>query len=76
MRLLKKDAEIGEVVREINDYVKPGDIIISGEIKLYDQVKDVTSAKGKVYGEVWYQTKVTYPLTRRTERLLSNRKRC
>lgn len=74
--IIKKiDAEIGEVVREINDYVKPGDIIISGEIKLYDQVKDVTSAKGKVYGEVWYQTKVTYPLTRRTERLLSNRKK-
>lgn len=24
---------------------------------------------------MWYQTKVTYPLTRRTERLLSNRKK-
>lgn len=57
-------AEKGEVVKNINDYVKPGDVIISGEIKLYDEVKNVTFAKGKVYGEVWYETKVTYPLVK------------
>ncbi|MDD4282612.1 MAG: sporulation protein YqfD [Bacilli bacterium] len=74
--IIKKiDAETGEIVKNINDYVKQGDIIISGEIKLHDQVKDIISAKGKVYGEVWYQTTVTYPLTRRTEELLSNRKK-
>ncbi len=57
-------AEKGEIVKNINDYVKPGDVIISGEIKLYDEVKNVTFAKGKVYGEVWYETRVTYPLVK------------
>ncbi|NLM62901.1 MAG: sporulation protein YqfD [Mollicutes bacterium] len=71
----KIEAQSGEIVREINDYVKAGDVIISGEIKLYDQVKKVIGAKGKVYGEVWYQTKVTYPLTRRIETPLSNFKK-
>ncbi len=74
--IIKKiDAATGEIVKNINDYVKQGDIIISGEIKLHDQVKQILGAKGKVYGEVWYQTKVIYPLSRRTEELLSNHKK-
>ena len=73
--IIKKiEASAGEIVKSINDYVKPGDIIISGEIKLYDQVKGKIPAKGKVYGEVWYQTKVTYPLVQIIEKPLSNYK--
>lgn len=68
------DAKTGEIVKSINDYVKAGDIVISGEIKLHDEVKDVIGAEGEVYGEVWYQTKITYPLTRRTEKVLNNYK--
>ncbi len=71
----KIEAESGEVIREINEFVKKGDIIISGEIKLHDEVKDKIGAVGKVYGEVWYQTKVSYPLTRRVERKLNKLKR-
>lgn len=55
-------AERGSIVRTKNDYVKKGDTVISGEIKLNEELKNITSAEGKVYGEVWYQTQVEYPL--------------
>lgn len=74
--IIKKiEAQQGEIVKNINDYVKQGDIVISGEIKLYDQVKKVIPAIGKIYGEVWYETKVTYPLVRKREKLLSHKKK-
>jgi len=65
----KKDAIIisingtsGEIIKNKNDYVKKGDIIISGEIKLYEEVKKRVKANGEVYGEVWYKASVEYPL--------------
>ena len=51
----------GQVVRYKNDYVKKGDIVVSGEIKLNDEIKDVVSAKGKIYGETWYEVEIFYP---------------
>ena len=64
----KKDAIIrevvaskGEIVRRNNDYVKAGDVVISGEIKLNDEVKNKVSAEGTVYGEVWYEVEVEIP---------------
>ena len=54
-------AESGVIVKNRNDYVKPGDIIISGEIKLNDEIKGYEVAKGQVYGEVWYKMTVDYP---------------
>lgn len=59
--LTKVEAESGEVIRNINDYVKEGDIVISGEITLNEEIKNITRAKGKIFGEVWYQTKVEFP---------------
>lgn len=61
--IIKKiEAENGEIVKEINSYVNAGDIIISGNITLNEQVKNTVSASGHVYGEVWYKVKVGYPL--------------
>lgn len=61
--IIKKiEAENGEIIKEINSYVNAGDIIISGNITLNEQVKDIVSASGHVYGEVWYKVKVNYPL--------------
>ena len=61
--IIKKiEAENGEIVKEINSYVNAGDIIISGNITLNEQVKNTVSASGHVYGEVWYKVKVDYPL--------------
>lgn len=55
------DAKHGEIVRDINTYVNPGDVVISGDIKLNEESKNKTGADGKIYGEVWYQTKVEMP---------------
>ena len=54
-------AKSGEVVKELNTYVNKGDIIISGNICLNEEVKDIVKADGIVYGEVWYNVKVEYP---------------
>ena len=54
-------AESGDVLKRKNDYVKRGDIIISGTISLNEDVKSSLPAKGVVYGEVWYNVKVEMP---------------
>ncbi|MEG2322163.1 MAG: sporulation protein YqfD, partial [Bacilli bacterium] len=51
----------GEIVKETDSYVKTGDIIISGNIKLNDYIKKTDTAQGIVYGEVWYNVTVSYP---------------
>ena len=51
----------GEVVKNINSYVNKGDIIISGNIYLNEELKDTIKADGTIYGEVWYNVKVEYP---------------
>ena len=49
----------------INDYVKKGDILINGSIKLNEEVKENICASGSVYAEVWYQVNASIPLTER-----------
>ncbi len=68
--IAKKDAlikyivtEKGTKIKEVNELVKKGDIIISGEVIQNEEVKNIVSAKGKVYGEVWYTVNVTVPFT-------------
>lgn len=77
----KKDAVIkrinaieGMVVKEVNNYVKKGDIIISGNILLNEEIKGSVPAKGEVYGEVWYTLTVEYPFTYYEERLTGKTK--
>lgn len=60
--LLEIVAESGEVIKNINEYVKAGDTVISGNIMLYEEVKKQIPAKGKIYGEVWYKATIEYPL--------------
>ena len=54
-------AENGEVVKNINSYVNKGDIVISGNIYLNEEIKNTVKAEGKIYGEVWYNVNVSYP---------------
>lgn len=56
------EASNGQIVKEIDSYVRKGDVVISGNIMLNDQIKDTIKADGTIYGEVWYQVKVSYPL--------------
>ena len=57
----KVEAKNGVILRNVNDYVQAGDVVISGEISLNEQVLNTIKADGKVYGEVWYQTTTEYP---------------
>lgn len=61
-RIINLDIESGQIVKNVNQYVKKGDIIVSSDIKLNDNVKNISSAKGLVYGETWYKVDVTIPL--------------
>ncbi len=64
----KKDALIlylinknGTSIKEVNELVKKGDIIITGDIIKNEEVVDRVDAKGEVYGEVWYTVNTTVP---------------
>lgn len=66
--IAKKDAVItdiivssGEVIKSVNTYVKKGEVIVSGKINLNDTTKDIISADGTIYGEVWYKVNIKYP---------------
>ena len=66
--IAKKDGVIrdmnissGQIVKDIDSYVKKGDIIVSGYITLNGSVKDTVSSKGIVYAENWYKVTITYP---------------
>lgn len=64
----KKDALIkniivsgGSSVKEVNEVVKKGEVIISSDIIKFDKVVGKRSAKGKVYAEVWYVVNMSVP---------------
>ena len=66
--IAKKDAYITKIIstKGVNlvrsgEYVKKGDVLISGEIKLYEEVKGDTLATGYVYGNVWYNVQLSIP---------------
>ena len=51
----------GTKMKELGEYVKKGEVIISGNIIKDDNVIDITKASGEVYAEVWYFVNVTVP---------------
>lgn len=53
--------ERGTPLKEVNELVKRGDVIISGNILKDDKIVDTISASGKVYGEVWYIVNISVP---------------
>lgn len=55
------EATKGVIMKQKESYVKPGDILISGDIYLNEELKDQVASEGTVYGEVWYTTTVEYP---------------
>lgn len=59
--ILEIKAEEGEVVKKKYDYVLEDEVIISGVIHNKEDVVSNKCAKGKVYGEVWYQVNVELP---------------
>lgn len=66
--IAKKDCVIrdmnissGQIIKDVDSYVKKGDIIVSGYITLNGNIKDTISSSGTVYGETWYKVTITYP---------------
>lgn len=69
------EAGSGEKVKEINDYVKQGEVVISSNVTLNGEVKNQVSARGRIFGEVWYQTTTEYPLDYYEERETGKKKK-
>lgn len=72
--IMKIVAEKGEVVKKVTDYVKEGDIIISGDIYRNHEVIDHVSAEGAVFAEVWYKVKIEMPINYKEEKLTGRSK--
>ncbi len=56
------EAQTGTTLKEINNYVKEGEVIISGEIMNNEEIKNLVPATGKVLAETWYQVEIEMPL--------------
>ena len=67
-------AESGEIIKNTNDYIKDGEVVISGNITLPDGSSVLSRASGKVYAEVWYLVDVSYPYIYREEILTGRAK--
>jgi Putative stage IV sporulation protein YqfD. len=65
----KINTKSGVTIKNVNDYVTKGDIIITGNVMLNEELKDVIDAEGVVYGEVWYKVSVNYPFVYMEETL-------
>lgn len=60
-RIIDLDIESGQIIKNINEYVKKDELIVSSDILLNSEVKNIVTAKGNIYGEVWYNVNVKYP---------------
>ncbi len=65
--IISIEAEEGEVVKKINDYVGAGDVVISGVIHNKEEIVSNKCARGKIFGEVWYKVVVELPINYRYE---------
>lgn len=64
----------GQEIKQVGDYVSEGDILISGDIKFNEEVKNIVCASGDVYAEVWYTTEVKLPLNYVEEKLTGKKR--
>lgn len=55
-------ASSGSIIKKINDYVNKGDIIVTGTITKGEEIKDYVKASATVYGETWYNVRVSLPI--------------
>lgn len=67
-------AKNGVIMKNENEYVSKGDVIVSGEIYLNENLKGTTRAEATVYAETWYTVKLDFPLYYREETSTGNKK--
>lgn len=73
--ILEIHAEEGEVKKKKLDYVKRGDVIISGLIYNKEDIVSKRCARGQVFGEVWYQVTLKIPKHYHEEKVTGKKKR-
>lgn len=73
--ILKIDATRGSIVKKLNDYVKKGEVIVTGEITHKDSVVDLVHADATIYGETWYNVHVSYPIAYYEKTYTGNKKK-
>lgn len=73
-RITRIQSSSGEIVKKINDYVEPGEVLISGLIHNKEKIVSKKCSEGIVYGETWYKIKVSVP-KKYTEQKKTNQKR-
>ena len=59
--ILEINASSGEIVKKKLDYVEKGEVLISGFIHNKENIVEKKCSIGEVYGEVWYNVKVSLP---------------
>ena len=72
--ILEIKSSSGEIVKKINDYVTPNEVIISGLIHNKEEVVSKRCAEGIVYGETWYRVKIIIPKEYIIEELTNNKR--
>jgi similar to stage IV sporulation protein len=72
--IVKIFVEKGEPVVKVNDYVLPGQRLVSGLYGKEDDMKTV-AASGEILGETWYSTRVELPLKSTFQVFNGNEKR-
>lgn len=71
--ITKIKASKGVLEVQENNYVNQGDILISGTIIYNDEIKKEVCASGKIYGEVWYEVDINYPLAKKLKKENKNK---
>ena len=51
----------GVRLKDVNDYVKKGEVLISGNLIKDNELIDTVESRGEVYAEVWYIVDVSIP---------------
>ena len=70
--IVKIESTAGVIQKLVGNYVKAGDTIVSGTVKLNETIKKQVAAKATVYDEVWYTVKVEYPYIHKEEHYTGN----
>ncbi|MBE6157247.1 MAG: hypothetical protein E7160_00410 [Firmicutes bacterium] len=73
--IINIDATRGEVSKKKYDYVKKGEVLISGLIHNKETIVSKECATGKVYGEVWYKVELELPNNYYEQTLTGNEKK-
>ncbi len=72
--ITKIESSKGEIVAKKNQYVKKGDLLITGAIHNKEEVKEYVASTGTVMAETWYKVTVSMPLSYHEEKKTGNKK--